>query len=519
MAFVKRAAETGLALFLVTGALFGAHRFARSLHEQSVSTASFRSRTANTSSAVPGQLLVGDTALPLATSAIAECPLRPFRSDPSYGVFAKTATAVDESDTSQFESEVRTADHESSAAPRRFPTPQNTPLTPVREPDESTIGKTAPSESPEKSASTGRRIIEKELPNSSVEERELWHEMLKDLPPNDLRELLRVRERLNRISRPAVSIHHPPSQPALLPPDPRSLENDLSHAFSNDGRPSASNDGSSEAIIRETLAAIAQARRVIVENLANANTPGYKRRIASFATTRDAPKAGNRELQVHRGQAESSRHLQTTLAPSLVDASQGKLCRSGRSLDLAIDGPGFFQLTSTDASVKETFYTRCGRFTTDAKSRIVLRGLKQEWILSPSVRIPEETSEIEIGTDGVIWVIKGGDRKALDNRAQIGGIQLAFFRQDRALTPCGDNLFLASGEKRCRPGIGNPGLGGLGRLRQGCFEESNVDPQQELDELQKLQRHAQILEQAARLLRLEDSGHPGLADRPLKPAS
>jgi flagellar basal-body rod protein FlgG len=375
--------------------------------------------------------------------------------------------------------------------------------------------------------SAGRRITANERPGSAAEARVLWHEMLNDLLPGELWQLLQIGEKLSQTPRSPLLIHHlpdqsSPGQPALLPPQPRVPDSGPVSSLSNSQRPPVAEGADPESVIREALSATAQARQIIAGNLANADTPGYKRQTVSFATVLKGPPLSYEEG--HKTSAlESACRVSAVIAPPQTDMRQGKIRRTGRSLDVAIDGEGFFQVQRADtfeAPGFSGFYcTRCGRFSLDKHGRIVLHALKHEWILVPSIRVPEGASDIEIGTEGAISV--AGPRGATESkndayRISIGTLLLVSLRPDCTFTPCGDNVFLAGVTKHDGFAGATPGYAGFGEVRQGCFEESNVDPQQEFEDLQKLQQHAHILERAANLLHLADDPRHESPDRPAR---
>jgi flagellar basal-body rod protein FlgG len=98
--------------------------------------------------------------------------------------------------------------------------------------------------------------------------------------------------------------------------------------------------------------------------------------------------------------------------------------------------------------------------------------------LIPEVVIPEDTTDIKIGTDGIVTIIQAGQTES----QQIAQIELANFVNPAGLHGLGDNLLLntdASGD----PIIATPGLDGLGNIREGFVEMSNVQLVVELTDL------------------------------------
>ena len=137
--------------------------------------------------------------------------------------------------------------------------------------------------------SKGRRLIDKELPNSSAEERDLWHETTRDLPLNDLRELLRLRAQIGRLSPPWSDIHHSPNQQTAPAPSSPMTGNGPFPSAPSDGTGPATAEPDPGRVLSATMAAIAQARQVLLNNIANAQTNGYKRRLVSFESAADRP--------------------------------------------------------------------------------------------------------------------------------------------------------------------------------------------------------------------------------------
>ena len=256
-----------------------------------------------------------------------------------------------------------------------------------------------------------------------------------------------------------------------------------------------------EEILRAAETANAEACQIVIGNLVNATTPAYKRRIVSFTTLvpGGAPNAGPGD----NAKVIPASFVGVAAAQPLTDLRQGKIRHTGRELDLAIDGEGYFWVPpADDPSGREIHFTRCGRFSVDRNGNLVIHGAKRDWVLTPRVTIPDDAGDIKITNDGVISLLEAG----YTTRTQIGNIQLHTFAEDCELVPCGDNVVeLKFKRQHGSNWIGNPGMNGNGVLRQGCLEDSNVDPQQEFETLQKLQEQAHVLEQAAQLLRFTQS--------------
>jgi flagellar basal-body rod protein FlgG len=157
--------------------------------------------------------------------------------------------------------------------------------------------------------------------------------------------------------------------------------------------------------------------------------------------------------------------------------SQGSFSKTGNSLDLAINGDGFFQVQRPDGSLA---YTRDGTFTLSSEGNIVTQtGLQ----VQPNLNVPPNAVEISINQEGVVKARLQGETEMV----QLGQLELARFSNSGGLRPTGGNLYEqteASGE----PFIGTPGRDGLGTVRQGFLEKGNVEVVQEMTSLIQAQR-------------------------------
>lgn len=213
---------------------------------------------------------------------------------------------------------------------------------------------------------------------------------------------------------------------------------------------------------------------VTSNNIANVNTIGFKKQRTEFADL-------FYQVQEYAGTSTSS----TTLSPTGIEVglgvrptavtklfTQGNFQETGNNLDMAITGDGFFQIQLPDGT---TAYTRNGAFKVDNAGSVVNSDGYQ---LIPNIVIPDDATEIAVGTDGTVSVLQGG-QTAL---TQIGQITTADFVNPAGLHSLGDNLYIdttASGNAI----VGTPGLNGLGQIRQGFVELSNVQLVEEMTDL------------------------------------
>jgi len=209
---------------------------------------------------------------------------------------------------------------------------------------------------------------------------------------------------------------------------------------------------------------------VIANNLANVNTSGFKKGRADFEdlfyqTVRAAGTNASTNTEVPTGI-----HLGYGSRPAATQKifTQGDFKPTNEELDMVIEGDGFFQITLPDGT---TGYTRAGHFQRDSTGQIVTPDGNP---LSPAITIPADATSIQIASDGTVSVQQAGTTVA-----QIGAIQLARFINPAGLKAIGSNLFLETPSSGT-PVTGTPGQTGIGTIRQGILEMSNVNMVDEL---------------------------------------
>ena len=218
---------------------------------------------------------------------------------------------------------------------------------------------------------------------------------------------------------------------------------------------------------------------VISNNLANVNTTGFKQDRAVFEdlmyiTMRQpgAQSSTNTELP-------SGLMVGTGVRTVAIEKqhTQGNIIQTGKSLDMAINGRGFFQVSMPDGS---TAYTRDGTFQVNSTGEVVMAN---GYRLEPAITVPEDTQSLTVGTDGTVSVLTAGQIAP----TIIGNITLADFVNPTGLQPVGENLYKESGASG---GVvtGTPGLTGLGSVMGGALETSNVNVVTELINMIETQR-------------------------------
>ena len=205
----------------------------------------------------------------------------------------------------------------------------------------------------------------------------------------------------------------------------------------------------------------------VANNLANASTTGFRRRRIQFQDLlyQNLVLPGAASTQQTTFPTGLQIGLGSRSASSAAIQLQGDINTTGNTLDLCIQGQGFFQVQLPSGEVA---YTRDGSFNLDSTGIIVTSDGYQ---LQPAITIPPSATNVTIGTDGTVSVQLPGQQQA----QQVGTIQLATFANPGGLSSIGQNLFLettASGN----PIVGTPGGSeGLGTILQGSLENSNVD--------------------------------------------
>jgi flagellar basal-body rod protein FlgG len=204
----------------------------------------------------------------------------------------------------------------------------------------------------------------------------------------------------------------------------------------------------------------------IANNLANANTAGYKMRRAQFQDLlyQSIVQPGANAGQQTTVPAGLQLGLGTRASSNEIILTQGTFSQTDNPLDVAIQGNGFFQVRLTTGNLA---YTRDGSFQMD-KNGILVDSSGNP--LEPQITIPANAQSVTIAPDGTVSYLTPGQA----NAQQAGQIQLAAFQNPAGLTSIGKNLYQptdASGDATvAAPG----GTEGLGTLMQGYTEQSNV---------------------------------------------
>jgi len=222
---------------------------------------------------------------------------------------------------------------------------------------------------------------------------------------------------------------------------------------------------------------------VVANNLANVGTAGFKKSRAVFEdlvyqTLRQPGAQSTQQTQLPTGL-----QIGTGVRPVASERifTQGNLTQTGNQLDVAINGQGFLQVSLPDGT---TAYTRDGSLHQDAQGALVT---SSGYPVSPAITIPSNAQTVTIGADGTVTITQQGQAAA----TTVGTIQLANFINPSGLEAKGENLYVETAASGT-PTTNTPGSNGLGTLKQGYVETSNVNVVEELVNMIQTQRAYEI---------------------------
>ncbi len=219
---------------------------------------------------------------------------------------------------------------------------------------------------------------------------------------------------------------------------------------------------------------------VIANNIANANTTGFKSGRAAFQDL----------VYQSMSQEGTLTSAEGTLKPVGMNVglgvhsaglvrlnSQGGLIQTLNPLNLALEGQGYFVVNRPDGSQA---YTRDGNFQLNAEGQIVtLDGYE----IDPGIVVPVDAREIAINQEGLVMAYLANEAEP----TELGQVTLATFVNQSGLKPTGNNLLEQTGASG-EPNLQSPGTEGVALIRQGYLENSNVNIIQQITDLISAQR-------------------------------
>jgi flagellar basal-body rod protein FlgG len=228
----------------------------------------------------------------------------------------------------------------------------------------------------------------------------------------------------------------------------------------------------------------------IANNIANVNTPAFKRsdiRFAEIIAMRADPAALPADL------AREAAEVAGVMADRQVMLNQqGRVERTGQTMDIAIEGAGFIELMGPAG---QTMLWRGGGLKINDDG---LLAANNGMALRAAITVPQDATAMEIGADGIVRVISGSDPEAVE----IGQISLVRMDDVGGIERLDGGLYRAAESTRLTEA--QPGEDGAGLLVQGAMERSNVELTDEMVQLMLVQRsyaaNAQIVQAADQLM-------------------
>ena len=255
-------------------------------------------------------------------------------------------------------------------------------------------------------------------------------------------------------------------------------------------------------ILKSALNANSKEMGIVSNNIANANSNGFKKSTANFEDLYSIHNSSNPDKFSGMGVISSDPRQQM---------SQGSFESTGGALDLAVAGQGFFTVVQGD-EVDNPFFTRDGSFNIKANGEVVTSdGLSVMGYLGDATNgaiqnlvIPTTRANIDNTTSIIsnINVDRRGQITAtygLDTEVIVGSFVLSSFTNDPGLSPVGNNRFKQNA-KSGAPTFGISMEGSFGKIEAGNLERSNVDITTEMVNMLKTQ---QAFTGVSRLLQTE----------------
>lgn len=240
------------------------------------------------------------------------------------------------------------------------------------------------------------------------------------------------------------------------------------------------------------LAAQDTALSAVANNLANVNTTGFKSDRVVFEDLFYSidRQPGAQADQVNTVPSGIQLGSGVRVAGTQKVFTEGSMQTTGQPMDLTVVGRGFFQVEAPNG---DTLYTENGQLQLNSDGVVVnAQGLP----LIPNIEVPAGSSSFTVGSDGTVTAIMAGETQP----TQLGQITLVNFTNPAGLEALGGNLYretVASGQ----PVEGVPGEDGLGTLKQGVLEGSNVQVVEAMVNMIAIQRayeaNAKVLDAAS----------------------
>lgn len=276
-----------------------------------------------------------------------------------------------------------------------------------------------------------RSIIKEELPDATAQEREVWYDVLRGLPAEDIKGILRMRKHIGADGSMLGAIAGTPA-PLIAPKSAETLTS-----------PEPGTERAGEVEVSRRLAEIKR------YNDSNRRTVGFKQLVPVLV---ESP--------------EEAAGVQ--LAKVIRDLRSGQLEATGRTFDVALRGPGFLQVRQGE----QVRYTRDGRLTRNADGQLMLLATPTGWFIDPPLEIPLEASDVEIAADGRVTARLPGEADS----TELGTIRVVQFPDPDALRVDAQGLWEATPQAGRGQAVASADGVAAELLLQGHLERSNVAP-------------------------------------------
>lgn len=227
----------------------------------------------------------------------------------------------------------------------------------------------------------------------------------------------------------------------------------------------------------------------IAHNVANVNTAGFRRAVVSFAEVSAALAGTSSADLLQAARAQLLARNAGAMANVAMSADVGEMKPTGAALDVAIDGVGFLEVMRADGTPA---YTRAGALKVNADG---LLSVADGSPLAARIAMPPDATAIRIDSQGRVFATTEGAEET-----EIGQIELVSFANLDGLLAAGENQYVAAPQAGV-PRTGTPGSEGLGTIRQGFLEASNV---QLIDELVSLMLAQRAFEMNSKVVQAAD---------------
>lgn len=238
------------------------------------------------------------------------------------------------------------------------------------------------------------------------------------------------------------------------------------------------------------LQAQERALDVISNNIANINTPAFKRsdvRFSAMIAARNDPDVPTATLT----DSFAAAGVMASAAPAMDEA--GDLQTTGKAMDVAIQGRGYIELMGAGG---QTLLWRGG--TLKVGDDGMLAAADSGLPLKAGISVPQDATSLTIGSDGMVRAVTSTDAAPVE----IGQIGLVTADDTSGFSALDGGLYRVNDDSRLR--AEQAGEDGAGTLVQGSIERSNVEMSSEMVELMLVQRayaaNAQIVQAADQLM-------------------